>query len=89
MKQIEFEMGELVQLGSILFGDVVCEHKMPFGVAESYIENQLVMYIEKKFIKKLNEIQHKVLYCNKFYFITDNSYAINEESKRNLQKVSL
>lgn len=92
MKIIDFFCGELVKLGPSLFGDVFFEHKHPSGeyhtlVKEWELENKIVMYVSSRFIPKLNEVSHTILYLGHFYFITDNSYAIYEDSKRNLQKV--
>ena len=89
MKPLKFESGELVKLGPQLWSDVyeIVGKKWQTFFPESALENQFVLYIECRDLGD-NELLHKVLFDNKFYIITDNSYAIDEDSKRNLQKVN-
>lgn len=93
MKILNFELGELVKLGPHLWADVNVLNLNKIEIYENTreLENKFVMYVEEFIPKKrftpFPDTYHKILYDGEFYIITDNSYAVTEDSKRNLQKV--
>ena len=89
MNPLEFEIGELVKFGPMLWADVSIKNndKWEHFINEKSIENQIGLYLKKRHYAIGYDLCHEVLFDNAVYLITDNSYAIDKDEKRNLQKV--